>query len=196
MDNRKEEVVLSTSDAAASIKTVTGWVSRSGRFWGDDERMARYDGCTHGVCDCGATMDKGYTKCEACRQTAEIERYNAKPKAEWDGESPLYSDAADRYFFDNDELADFITEHEGNISGLRFVICEPNRARPLDYDHWGDDLPEDGDMPAALVAAIDALNAVVATLEPLSYEPGQFAANANSVWRHTQTAPAEQPVAA
>ena len=39
-----EKIVTYDSAEAASIQTVTGWVSRSGRFWGNDEHMARYDG--------------------------------------------------------------------------------------------------------------------------------------------------------
>lgn len=34
-----EPVVLSTSDDAAKIVTVTGWVDRQGRFWGNDENL-------------------------------------------------------------------------------------------------------------------------------------------------------------
>ena len=35
-----EKIVPYDSSEAASIQTVTGWVSRSGRFWGNDEHMA------------------------------------------------------------------------------------------------------------------------------------------------------------
>jgi hypothetical protein len=186
-------MVMSASDEAATIQTVTGWVSRLGNFWGNDERMARYDGSTHHLCDCAAMITKHDLKCEACRNAAEIERYNAMPQAAWDGIDPLYSDAHDRYFFCNDELADFIYEHGGDIASLRFIICQPLHATPLDHDHWCDDLPEDGDMPGALAAAIDALNAVVATLEPLSYEPSKNAATVESVG--VVTAPAIARVA-
>ena len=36
-----EKIVPYDSAEAASIQTVTGWVSRSRRFWGDDEHMAQ-----------------------------------------------------------------------------------------------------------------------------------------------------------
>jgi len=51
-----EKIVPYDSAEAASIQTVTGWVSRSGRFWGNDEHMARYDGCTHRKCDARLTL--------------------------------------------------------------------------------------------------------------------------------------------
>lgn len=192
--NKAPEVVLSTSDEAATIRTVTGWVSRNGRFWGDDERIARYDGCTHGVCECGATMEKHWTKCEACRNASALERFAQKPRADWDGSTPLYSDAAERYFFCNSELADFIEdEYEGDIESLRLVICEPNHARPLDPDNWADDLPEDGDLPDELEAAIKALNEIVRTLEPLSWSAGKYVASIDSVRGATETVPAQSP---
>ena len=43
----EKPIIMEDSPEAASIKTVTGWVSRTGRFCGDDERMARFDGSTH-----------------------------------------------------------------------------------------------------------------------------------------------------
>ncbi|MEQ1969482.1 ead/Ea22-like family protein, partial [Xenorhabdus nematophila] len=46
-----KKIVMYDSPEAAQIKIVTGWVSRDGRFWGDDERMARYCGATHRQCE-------------------------------------------------------------------------------------------------------------------------------------------------
>ena len=43
----EKQIIMEDSPEAASIQTVTGWVSRTGRFWGNDERMARFDGSTH-----------------------------------------------------------------------------------------------------------------------------------------------------
>ena len=45
--NDIKQIILPESPEAASVQTVTGWVSRTGRYWGNDERMARYDGSTH-----------------------------------------------------------------------------------------------------------------------------------------------------
>ena len=45
-----KSVIMYDSPEAASIKTITGWVSSAGRFWGDNEHMARYDGSTHMKC--------------------------------------------------------------------------------------------------------------------------------------------------
>jgi hypothetical protein len=47
----EEKVVMYESSEAASIQTVTGWVGADGRFWGNDEHMARYCGATHRHCE-------------------------------------------------------------------------------------------------------------------------------------------------
>lgn len=72
-----EKIVPYDSAEAASIQTVTGWVSRSGHFWGNDEHMARYDGCTHRKCDACETLIpvRGYTICDQCREAKEIEKW-------------------------------------------------------------------------------------------------------------------------
>ena len=57
------EMILNTSDEAAHFVTgLSGWVSRHGHFYGNDERLARYDGCTHTVCECGKPCEKGWDR--------------------------------------------------------------------------------------------------------------------------------------
>ena len=65
-------------DAAQQV-TVTGWQSRDGRFYGNDEHLARWAGCTHLICACGAEMEKGYNICKTCRRKADAEQYEAMP---------------------------------------------------------------------------------------------------------------------
>lgn len=50
MSRQKEKIVMMDSDEAASIRTLTGWVDRQGRFWGNDEYQARWCGATHRKC--------------------------------------------------------------------------------------------------------------------------------------------------
>ena len=60
--------ILYDSPEAASVQTVTGWVSSRGMFCGNDEHMARHHGSTHRVCeknlDHGEHETRGY--CEVC----------------------------------------------------------------------------------------------------------------------------------
>ena len=106
MNNRESEIVMFNGDEAAKFRTgISGWVSRLGHFYGNDERAARYDGCTHRPCkDCGTPVERGWLLCKKCRETKDVAKYNAMPKEEWNEKGMLYYDAADRYFADWDEV--------------------------------------------------------------------------------------------
>lgn len=172
-----EQMVMNSSDEAAELKTVTGWVSRTGHFYGNDERLARWDGCTHVPCNsCGTAVEKCYTMCGACKAAKELDRYAALPKVEWDGETPLYSEVADEYFFDRQALEDKLYDEDITPESLRLVICTPNYPRQIDYDHWCDELPEDGELPDDIADAVAALNEVIEKSAALSWSPGKQAA--------------------
>lgn len=178
----KETIILPSSAEAATYRTdICGWVSRDGRYYGNDsgaERTARYAGSTHSECrECGAVCDKSYTLCDNCRGKAELARFLALPRAPWDGVQMIYSEATDRYYNSpSDALDDF---DEGTPEDeMRLVLCKPNHARQLDEDHFVDELPDDGDyhsLPAALQEAIEAFNKVVDACPPLSWSPGKVA---------------------
>jgi len=169
--------IFPESDEAAKFVTgISGWVDREGRFWGDDERIARYCGSTHRHCDCGAVIPRN-SYCKACNRAKDAERYRNAERIEWDEETPLYSQTNDQYFFSMDELIDFIYEHDiESTDDMELFICKPNYFRNIDQDWFSDDLPEDGDFPKELYDAIDNFNAVINKLGPVSYSPGKFAA--------------------
>lgn len=174
-----DEMILIDSDEAAKRGTVEGWIGRDGFFYGNNEEAARYRGCTHKYCyECNNVIPRdGLTICKDCEYEKGIEKYNAMPHKEWDRETPLYSDSNDEYFSCEDEIDYFIEEHECSIESLRLIICEPNRFRMLDASFFDDDLPEGGELPAELESAIDALNAVIESLPPVSWSPGKYAAD-------------------
>lgn len=193
---KKDDVVLYSEESAAKQVTVTGWVSRTGQFWGNDEHMARWCGCTHTACkECSAPVEKSYVKCKACRQKAEIAKYEAMERREWNGSDMLYSDAHDRYFQDIDDLTDFLHDEPFTVEDLRLIICEPNKPRLIDpYDHMCDQMPEDdGDIPDDVLAAFEALNAVLAKAGPLSWSPGEFAAIVNMAKEESAAAAESAP---
>ena len=181
MDNASE-IILSSDEKAAQLKTVTGWVSAKGHFYGQGtqaESMARYDGSTHRPCsECGELIEKsGY--CRPCRAKQEIAKYNAMPRKKWDGKALLYSQVEDRYFNDADDLdshCEYMTESD--IPALRLIICEPTYAGEIDpNEHYYDDLPEEGEIPNDLQKAFDDLNAFLReTKIILSWSPGKYAA--------------------
>ena len=173
-NTERKAIVLNTSDDAAKLVTVTGWVSRDGRFYGDDERLARWAGCTHLVCECGEMMDKGYTKCLKCRVKSDHERWLKLPLVEWDGVTPLTIFGDDTYFFDVESIYEHAEEAGCAVSALELVVCEPCFAREVDEDYWQDDLAEDGELPLEIRKALLKFNEVVrAYRQPLSWHQGK-----------------------
>lgn len=170
---------------AAERMTVTGFACKTcRRWWGEDEHMARWCCATDLPCECGGRKRKSYTVCEACREKAAAERFAAKPRQQWDGKTPLYSETLQRYFFDDGySLREAIEEAGGDPDALRLFICRPRYAHPLEDEYWHDDMPPDEDLESVapdLFRAISALNEVIETRraarQPLSWEPSEVVA--------------------
>ena len=178
MTPESTKIILSTSDEAATYRTdIKGWVSRAGRYFGEDERIARYDGCTHRPCeDCGAPTPKSYIRCDACQSKADVARWESLPLVEWDGETPLCEFDGDRYFFSEDDVYDYADSIEEKVSELRLVVCVPNCAQEVGAEYWCDDLAEGEDsLPGWLERALEQLNEAIAAHrhEPLSWSAGK-----------------------
>jgi len=173
----EQQPIFPESPEAATFKTgLSGWVDRNGIFWGEDERAARYAGSTHKKCECGAVI-KNRSFCGDCSRAKDANKHREAEKITWDCETPLYSQIHDKYFFDEDELFDFM--HECNIKNpdeLELFICEPNYLSEINSDYWHDDLPEDGELPGDVELFLDALNTAIRAAEPVSWSPGKFAA--------------------
>lgn len=162
----KDDAILFDSPEAARPATVSGWISASGRFF-TDERMARFDGCTHIRCQhCDAPTPKGYLFCNACREERDRAAYAAMEARDWDGEQMIYCEDREEYFSDPDEAMD---QWEGE--GLpRLVLCEPTFARAIDSGIWEDDLPgEEHDVPYWLAELIGEFNAKLKGTPVLSW---------------------------
>jgi hypothetical protein len=175
-----EEQILYSSPEAAQIKTVTGWVSRNGQFWGDNEHMARWDGSTHRMCGTCETVivPRGDVYCASCKAAKHIAEYEALEKKEWTDE-PLYLEAADRFFFSIEAVIEYAAGHRTTIDDLRLVICEPVYPGIFDpYEFFQDEMSEDGDgdLSCEILTASEALNAAIKNSPPLSWKPGEFAA--------------------
>ncbi len=186
MKQDNAEMILPADDRAAKQVTVTGWVSRDGRFYGDDERIARYAGSTHSLCeDCGEPCSKSWLVCDACREKRDVEREkrdvekHAKRQVRpWDGICMLYSETLDEYFSEPGEVLKRLEEDESELSpsDLRLVLCEPNYPHAPDPgDCYCDELPEDGDVPDEVAEAFAVLAAALEKCAPLSWSAGKFA---------------------
>lgn len=161
-----EKIILYDSPEAATYRTdITGWVSRTGEYFGKDEDLARYSGATHKRCECGAIFAKSWIECEVCRKAAEAKReaeaVAKMERREWDGKTPLYDENGDRYLFDEDEVEELCEDMGTTFDEMQFRICKPNHPRLIEADDFADDLPEDGELPDEVMAAIDAFNAAV-----------------------------------
>lgn len=168
-----------SEEAAKFVTGISGWVDRDGRFFGNDERLARYSGSTHKKCDCGEIIAKN-SYCNSCSTSIKIERYKNAKKIDWDHKTPLYSESNDEYIHDTDDLINLIEELEiTNVDDLMLFICEPNYLSSIDVDYWQDDLPEDVDLPGNVAEALDALNKAIRENGAVSWSPGKFAAIIN-----------------
>jgi hypothetical protein len=175
---REKTVIMFDSNEAAQFRTgLSGWVSRNGMYYGKDERAARYDGCTHVICEkCGKIIQRGWLLCNDCIAAKEKAKYEAMPKVEWDGKGMLYSSVADKYFSDWGEIDEYCDEEDVKIDNLRLVICKPNYLPLLDLDYGCDDLAEDGELPDEIIEAITKFNAVVKEVGAVSWFPSDKAA--------------------
>lgn len=157
-------IVMSDSPEAAKLRTVTGWVSRLGHFYGDDERIARYDGCTHRPCEtegCGKPTEKHWIYCDDCREKRDLERYWKRPAAPWDGSQMIFAEGNDQYYSDLESFLDDFAGDDIKPEDMRPMLCEPNIAREVESDYWQDEMAEDGELPGELEAALEVLNKVI-----------------------------------
>ena len=175
----EEKMILIDSDEAASIQTVTGWVSRNGRFCGEHEDLARYDGCTHRKCDsCGLPTPKsGWLTCNSCRAANNQKKYNELPEREWNGEVvALFDD--DTYFFEEEEFLDWCEDYEIAPESVDLVICEAQYADEIDLeDHLCDIMPEgmsaEDVLPHEVIELIEKANVIIRKNDrPVSYIHG------------------------
>jgi len=153
-------------DAAQPV-TIQAWRAANGQVF-DDERAARYAGCTHVACeDCGKPAPRGYVFCADCRERRRRERYAALPRRPWDGRTPVAEYLSDRFFYSWEEVEDC---EEPPL----LVHCRPCPVPQLDLLDFLCDwaIPdEEPDVPQSAWAAVAALNTALKTMEGQVWEP-------------------------
>ena len=163
-DKNIEEIILPSDPRAAKLMTVTGWVSRNGRFYGtgeNAERIARYDGSTVNECrECGSQCRKNHTMCDACTNKNRVEKYLALPEADVpDGYLVCH---AETYASDLSELIEELINDGISPTSACIYICKPNHAPDFNvYDHLCDVIPSEDDSweaPEEILEAAAALN--------------------------------------
>lgn len=170
----EEKIIMYDSNEAAQYRTgIEGWVDSDGRFWGKDERAARYSGCTHKKCECGGITEKTWIRCEVCRNKFSNEVYLKYPYKEWDGKEPICLRDGDEFFFDEESLIDYLYDNELNGSDVQLVICIPLGYDLIDSETIAGDSHEDWEPSDELAAKIDEFNKYLATLPPHSWTAGK-----------------------
>lgn len=181
-----KEIIFPESEEAAKKVTVEGWVSRNGRFYGSNEYIARYDGSTTRHCEkCGKpTREKYFLLCDECRLAKDTEKYLSYPEADWDGETILYSERVDRFFYEPYDVFDATLCYELTVEDLRLIVCEPEYYRIIDpYEFYSNNLPDEGDtLPKEIIDAFELLNdAIDKCKEAASWIPTNKRVSVDSV---------------
>lgn len=197
----EQKVVMYDSDDAAIYKTgLSGWVNNSGQYWGENEHMARWSGCTHMTCACGKQYEKGRVRCDSCQAAKDTEGYYAMPMVEWDEVTPVVVFNDDRYFFDLDSVLDFMVDMKeeaakrGYDPEIQLVLCDPIHLHYIDADNWCDDLSEDGELPDAVQAKVDELNAAIKEAGPVSWQEGKTRINVDYLWEKLKKGEAKNAI--
>jgi len=175
----ENKIILYTSDEAAAYQTgLRGWVSRTGYFFGDNkdsEKLARYSGCTHVLCQhCGKPTPKAWSACRECRDRQRKEKYLEMPAKKWDGETPLYSEYNGKFYGDIAIAQEDAYDDQIGLDDMMLIICDPVYLSPICEDLWGDELPEDGELPDRIRKALNEFNRILKDFGPVSWQPGKF----------------------
>ncbi len=181
--DKQEKIIMYESDEAASIKTVTGWVSSKGHFYGKDEDLARFDGATHKKCECGNIKEiRSY--CRYCSERRSHKKYLNMAPIDWDGVTPLCINGTDEYFFDAHDLINYCEANETTPQELQLVICEPNYLKQVDVYRYleANEVPEEYKFPEEIQKAFDQLNKQIKKYsDPISWSQGSHSITKESL---------------
>lgn len=156
-------------------KAVTVYLGKDGKYYLSKEKAAETLGIPK-LCECGKELKGSWLKCDDCRRIEDAKRYRAKMDrmelVEWDGKTPVCFDHGDRFFFDESDAQEYMALEE--LDEMECIVCLPNSWRHVEADYWADEMPDDGDgeLPKALDDKLTELNALLDTLRPPSYYPG------------------------
>jgi hypothetical protein len=187
---KSEAIVLYDSPEAASYQAWEGWVSRDGRFWGANEDLARWAGCTHRACLYCGTVNPVMSTCRPCREREMIARYATFRVEKWDGKTPLCLLGGVKFFF-GQEVLEWLAYHPQDV---RICKCRPRYLSPIDLDQWVDELPEDDRLPPQVEQAVTALNAAIVDAGPCSWWEDAIAIDVEDLLRRIRTDSLRRPI--
>lgn len=162
------------------FKSVEGWVTYDGYFYGKDEHLARYAAMTHKKCDKCENLIEKNSYCNFCREKWLSEGYKNMEFKEWDGLTPLVIYDSDTYFFNEGQVNDYFYEYYGEYGeteSIRLVICEPNYLREVEEDYWEEVIPQDWDLKdcdVEIAEKLKELNKIIRESRPCSWREGKY----------------------
>lgn len=186
-----KEIIFPESDLAAKYsENIKGWVSRNGLFYGNNEELARHDGCTHKrckICEIEIIEKIGYVICDKCREKKKNEEYKKAEERNFNWDFPLYSEKYEEYFFNENDYNDFLYDYMIDFEGhndirfyLRLYICNPQYCFMINpEDIYNDIIPEEDNnnesIPTEVIEAFYNLNKVIDNCKkPVSYFPSKY----------------------
>ena len=124
--------------------------------------------------------------CDSCQKVraeeksaSDYARADAEP---WDGLSPVYDDVSEKYFFDADDIDEYLLEEFGIEdptgddvnTNMRLYHCVRKNFRAIDVDDFMDDISVDGESPETpeeLHRLVDEFNERLSKIETNVWEP-------------------------
>lgn len=157
------KVIMYDSPEAASIQSVTGWVSSCGHFWGANEDQARWSGSTHKKCNNNAEHEifSKHSYCYECHIEKRQAKFESLEIVEWDGKTPLNLFYTDFYFFDAEQVYEYCADHGVSAESLQLVLCVPINMGEVEADYWCDAFAEEVLLPPEVEAALSDLNEAI-----------------------------------
>lgn len=181
------------NEEAAEYKTgISGWVCKNcRRFYGEEERVARYCCEKDHACDtdgCAGRAEKSYIYCDPCNKKRDLERWLAFKEVEWDGKTPLCLDDGDHFFFSPEELDEYLEEEGLDVKDVRIVVCEECEPPSFEmYDFLQDHLAEGMEAEAHWADIDKKVNDWIKENVPTVWFGGKTRPSAASVAAHLDT---------
>jgi len=129
-------IKLNYKDVKLDKATINGYVV-NGKFWGDNERFAKMDACTHIDCEkCGKEILKACRICDECFVKSDIDKWEKSEKREIShSDLGYYSKLLDKFYYELHEIEDDCEYESLGINDLNdLLLYHIERESPPEVD--------------------------------------------------------------